>query len=397
MDTIPLLPVSDADLTVETILGADAFEGLQSEWESLLAECDADNLFLTWQWQFSWWRHLGGDSALQILALRHGARLVALAPFALRPGSVQRLPPVSALQFLGSGVAGSDYLDLIVRRGYEGAAVRVLAQRLDESGRTLALTRMRPVGPAAGLVEHMLEHGWRSWQGPSEVCPYVSLRGLSFESYLSSLGAEHRYAFRRKLTRLERSGSARFELAHSDAERHHALNTLFALHARRWETRGEAGAFASHELRAFHDEVTRRARAAGWLRLWTLHIAGEPAAALYGFLYERKFYFYQSGFDPRFARDSAGMVLLGIAIREAIEDGCDELDLLHGTERYKAHWTHATRELVRFELHAPGTRGFLEREATALTRRARRVGRVLLDTGRRAIEGRAPGEHAASR
>jgi len=32
---------------------------LRPEWDRLLRTSDADNLFLTWEWMFTWWRRLG--------------------------------------------------------------------------------------------------------------------------------------------------------------------------------------------------------------------------------------------------------------------------------------------------------------------------------------------------
>jgi CelD/BcsL family acetyltransferase involved in cellulose biosynthesis len=171
---------------------------------------------------------------------------------------------------------------------------------------------------------------------------------------------------------------------------------LFELHDIRWRSRGHLGAFSTRALRDFHAEISRVALAAGWLRLWVLRLDGKPVAALYGFLYRRTFYFYQSGFDPAFAKDSVGLVMLGVAVRAAMDEGIDELDLLHGTERYKAHWATNTRALARFELYGPGTRGFLEREATALTRKARQVSRVVLEVGRRVVTRSGSVDHAGS-
>jgi len=271
-----------------------------------------------------------------------------------------------------------------------------LAHPLD-SGRALAFMRMRPLGPTATLVERMCQRGWQTWQGPNEICPFVSLRGHTFESYLASLGSEHRYAFRRKLKRIETRYTASFDLASTETDRQESLAALFALHAQRWSTRGDVGAFSTQALRDFHDELSRLALAAGWLRLWVLRLDGKPVAALYGFLRQRTFYFYQSGFDPAFTRDSVGLVLLGVAVRAAIEEGADELDMLHGVERYKTHWANDTRELLRFELYAPGARGFLEREASAWIRKARRVTRSALEMGHRVVAKHKSVEHAESR
>lgn len=378
--------------SMEMVDDLAAFARLEPEWDELLAASESDGLFLTWEWMFTWWRHLGKGCKLQIIVLRSGGLLIAVAPLALRPGSLLGVPPVATLQFLGSGVAGSDYLDLIVRRGHEADAITKLSERLSHWGRGLALMRMLPGSHAAALVNGLRERRWRAWQGPAEACPFVSLRGQSFESYLGSLGAEHRYAFRRKLTRMERRREPSFELVQTEPERKQALATLFELHAMRWRERGDVGAFSTQSLRDFHDDVSRLALAQGWLRLWVLRFGTKPVAALYGFLRRRTFYFYQAGFDPASSRDSVGLVILGVAVRAAIQEGADELDLLHGTEGYKAHWAKTTRELVRYELYAPGARGFLESEATALTREARRITRSVLE-----MSNRAPAESAVAK
>lgn len=388
---------SSTALTIETIEDEPSFVRLAPEWTELLADSDADCLFLTWPWMFTWWRHLASGCRLHILVVRRDHQVLAILPLVFRYASFHELPPVPALQFLGSGVVGSDYLDVIARRGQEPEVLVALAERLQQTGTTLAWMRMQRSSTAAALVEQMRQRGFRVWQGPEELCPFASMRDLTFDTYLASLGAEHRYAFRRKLGRIQRNPSSRFTLARTEAERSESLSALFTLHDLRWHAQGDAGAFSTPALRSFHEELTRRALAAGWLRLWVLHLDGKPAAALYGFLYRRKFYFYQSGFDPAFARESAGLVLLGVAVRGAMAEGIDELDLLHGTEHYKEHWARERRELLRFELYAPGTRGFLQREATALVRQARRATRVVLDRGRRAVSKKGPVHHAEPR
>ena len=62
----------------------------------------------------------GGEcGSLSILAVRRGSELVAIAPFCPAAGSVSSARPFSVLEFLGSGFVGSDYLDVIVRKGGE--------------------------------------------------------------------------------------------------------------------------------------------------------------------------------------------------------------------------------------------------------------------------------------
>jgi CelD/BcsL family acetyltransferase involved in cellulose biosynthesis len=87
---------------------------------------------------------------------------------------------------------------------------------------------------------------------------------------------------------------------------------------------------------------------------------------------DRKFYFYQSGFDPAFARNSVGLLMMGVSIQDALEEGALEYDLLHGDEEYKAHWSRQSRELVRWEVMPPGIHGWVSQSVVELGRSAKR-------------------------
>jgi CelD/BcsL family acetyltransferase involved in cellulose biosynthesis len=96
---------------VEKIESSEAFERLAGEWTELLAASRSDCLFLTWEWLFTWWKHLSGARRLSILAVRSRGELIALAPFASRPRRLEKFLSVGALEFLGTGSVGSDYLE----------------------------------------------------------------------------------------------------------------------------------------------------------------------------------------------------------------------------------------------------------------------------------------------
>jgi CelD/BcsL family acetyltransferase involved in cellulose biosynthesis len=123
---------------------------------------------------------------------------------------------------------------------------------------------------------------------------------------------------------------------------------------------------------AFHHAVSAQAMAGGWLRLYTLSLNGAVAAVMYGFALDGRFYFYQHGFDDRYAAHSLGLVLMGLTIRAAIDDGMREFDFLYGHESYKSLWAREQRPLSRLELFPPRITGALLRRR-AETRRALRV------------------------
>lgn len=354
-------------LTVERIKDAARFKALREEWNELLQASSSNCLFLTWEWLFTWWKHLSADRRLHIITVRCDGELIALAPLALRPRRWRRLLPFAALEFLGTGSVGSDYLDIPIRRGREQQALPVLAAGLAGYKRMLELSQVERTAPRAiELALELKRHGWIPSRTTTNFCPFINLSGHSWESYLANLGAAHRYNFRRRLKNLTQRFEMRFEQVQSEEQRCEAALLLVALHRKRWRERGGSDALHTSDLVAFHDELSRMALARGWLRLYLLRLDGKPAAALYGFKYNSVFYFYQSGFDPDFSKHSVGMVVMGLAIKNAIEEGIQDYDLLHGYEQYKFLWARNERELVRLELYPPHARGALYRQAMEL-------------------------------
>src|SRR5438105_2579508 len=114
-------------LRVEVVSDIKRFAALRAEWSDLLCASAASCPFLTWEWLHTWWTHLGGARTLNLLTVRSGDQLMGLAPLSFVRGS---LPWQSRLEFLGTGFAGSDYLDVIARRPFEAACVGSITEWL---------------------------------------------------------------------------------------------------------------------------------------------------------------------------------------------------------------------------------------------------------------------------
>jgi len=370
---------SSDNLLVTVIEDAGRLRHLAEEWTELLRDSDADGLFLTREWLETWWEHFSTGRTLAVVTVRRHSRLLAVAPFFLERKRFGGTVPHRSLQFLGSGLIGSDYLDLVIRRGYEPQVSRSLAEYFQRRRVVITLTHMHEKGHlAAGFVKELEEAGWTRRQSRIETSPHIPLAGHTWESYLASLGSQHRYNFTRRLKNLHKLGTLTFETVEKEAQRREALQTLIDLHNRRWDERGGSETMRSPAIVAFHDAFSRLALERGWLRLFTLRLDGRPIGALYGFRYGRRFYFYQSGFDPAFRQQSVGLVTMGLAIQRALMEGVEDYDLLHGTEGYKFLWTTQSYDLVRLHLYPPTSGGRLCHGAVAVDGWAKAVARRLL-------------------
>lgn len=362
---------------VERITTTEAFRALEPEWNTLLAQSRADCVFLTWEWLFTWWKHFHPGRELSILAVRDGAALVGLAPFILRKTRIAGLE-FKSLEFLGNSTVGSDYLDVIVDRARRVEVLEALAAYVDTTGIRLDLAQMaRHDADALTMAAALSGSGWRRIEIQTHVCPFIRIGGHTWDAYLETLGRAHRANLRRRLRQTGGKFDVTFVRAETADERRSALETLIRLHLARWRERGVSEAFATRALVAFHDEVTELVRARGWLRLYVLALDAVPVASLYGLRYGRVFSFYQSGFDPAFAKWSVGLITMGLAIEQAIAEGAEEYDLLHGDESYKYLWAREQRELARLELYPPSASDLAVAGARVVTRTAKRVIRKL--------------------
>jgi CelD/BcsL family acetyltransferase involved in cellulose biosynthesis len=365
-------------MIVDRVEGTNGFANLREEWNRLVESSRANCVFLTHEWLFTWWKHLACGCALSILTVREGGRLVGIFPLVLRGPQYSRMIPRS-LEFLGSGVIGSDYLDVIASPAAEQEVNQAFGNHLSHLGEVLHLSALRRGSSIVeGLSVQLEKHGWRVKEEQINVCPHIDLRGQSWEGFLSSLGSSQRYNFNRRLRSLQKNFELTVENVHAPEGADSALETVIELHRKRWSSRAESEAFQDNATIAFHREFVQLAAARGWLRILVMRLNGEAVAALYGFRYGETFYFYQSGFNPAWSRNSVGLVLMGLAIKGAIEEGASEYDFLHGAEEYKFHWTPQTRGLGKLELYPNHARGHISRRAIQFNRVMRRMAKRML-------------------
>ena len=95
---------------------------------------------------------------------------------------------------------------------------------------------------------------------------------------------------------------------------------------------------------------------------------GAPVACWYGFRFAQIDWYYQSGRDPDWERQSVGFVMLAHTIREAFDGGMLEYRLLRGGEGYKDRFASDDPGLETIAL----ARGPVGRTALAAARGARR-------------------------
>jgi CelD/BcsL family acetyltransferase involved in cellulose biosynthesis len=154
--------------------------------------------------------------------------------------------------------------------------------------------------------------------------------------------------FRRRLNKLNKTFNWKYEIFPDDCKMtvDEAMKRMMDLHGERWKYSGEYGVFRREKFRNYHLELGQRFCHQGWLKICFIKIDQKYVAALYGYQYGNKFYFYQMGYDPQEQALGLGKLLLLFSIKYAVESKLTEFDFLRGDSAYKFGLTKSQKENI---------------------------------------------------
>jgi CelD/BcsL family acetyltransferase involved in cellulose biosynthesis len=344
-----------------TVVTDDAeFSLLRDEWDRLLAESDQRVYFLRWSWNRLWWRTFKprGSRLLIITCRDEQGRLVGLAPFYIKQRTTAGVPHVREVLFIGTGIYAqtSEYLDIIAKRGCEREVAEAVAEYLRDSKAwdRLWLKEVPASSTVLPYLRASLGEGAKV-----EACnrSHHIDTTTDWESFRQSLSRSTRKHLARQTRRFFETYDCRFKRVEREEELKQGMDALVRLHQARWKSKGEPGSFALPGIEELLREAAREGIAEGKLRLWTLELNGEIAAVRLAFFDNGIVHAIQGGFDPVYTKESLGSVMLGMCIRDCIEDdSVREYDFMGGTDSYKDWWTRNGRETVTLTCLRSGIR-----------------------------------------
>jgi len=341
-------------LSIEEITDTGRLKSLAKRWNHLLSESESNNIFLTWEWVFHWWQVYGNGKELHVLAVKDlHEEIVAIAPFYVRAKKFFSGLSVHEVRFLGTGEDVSpDYLDFIIRKGFEHEAIHALVGYLavKNGWDIIHLTDMLSTSITAKAIREVAtDIGLKVEKSQRAICPYIRLRP-DWEEYIGSLSKNMRSNIKRRMRNLEKDFKTRYFVWQDMEGLAFVMEKLASLHNKRWEEKGGEHGFSSKQYKAFHQAVSKEFALKGWLQLSCLELNDEIVAILYDYRYGDKIYYYQGGFDPSLYKYSLGLVLRAYVIQKAIEDGIKEIDLLKGAYEHKYKWTQYDRQTINLTI-----------------------------------------------
>ncbi len=294
-----------------------------------MEEISEPNVFLSWEWASTWWRHFGHGEP-HILCLEDGHRLLGVAPLV-----ASTIDGQTVISLIGN-YQTTDYADALVHPQYRQDFARLLLQylrgRFPSGNFQLALEPL----PESSLFLEVFqkiaaERGIYAERQPVETCPQIALPP-DWDTYLASLGKDERHELRRKMRRALAAGRVEHRVFRRPEDLPSVLPVFYQLHRKSHEAKAR---FLTRTMEAFFDDLAYQFARRGWLRLAIFELDDVPVAATLSFQRQQTTYLYNSGFDPDFRHLSVGIVLLGLEIQQLLQEGVRRYDFLRGNEPYK--------------------------------------------------------------
>jgi CelD/BcsL family acetyltransferase involved in cellulose biosynthesis len=326
-------------LATEILDTLEAAAALVPEWRALWLASEATTPFQSPDWQLAWWNAFA-PGELRLVAIRRGGSLIAVAPLYREDGTYgPRLLPL--------GISLTDYMDVLLAHEFADVAADALSSAVATFG-NIDGVEWNELLPVACALRIGAPFGWEAFLEKGSACPVAKLPEdpALLRTILSPSRRRHLKTAR---NRAARRGAVDIVQANENSAPA-LLSELVRLHTAAWRERGEPGVFSDPRVGEFHAAALPKLMQQGIVRLYALTIGGTVAAVYYGFQHRKQAYAYLSGYDPDFAFESPGALLLAHAMEQAIRAGAEEFHFLRGREAYKDEWGGRDRTNLRLTL-----------------------------------------------
>ena len=335
---------------------------LRDEWKRLILNSCNPCITQSWEWMKTWWDVYGKERELLVLCAYQDDKLVGIAPLSVGKERTSHFKSLKykTIWFLGSGKIKargvvSDYLDFIVEKGNEVFCIKGFIGYLSNhiSWDEIILENISAESASPGLLQRFAKEYGLNYNIINKTPAILIKLPKSWDEYLKSISGSFRYKIKRGRKEFSKLGG-RYHLIKKKSELPKAFADLERLHQHRWNSKGKAGAFSSHEWKTFHQRLIPMLFDKGWLKLGFLKLNGQTVAVNYNFAFNKRIHFFQSGLIPHKNKHvRLGLLLHSYCIEEAINEGYKEYDFLQtgaSGPGYKRMWGNSSRDLVTIRI-----------------------------------------------
>lgn len=329
-------------VAVDIVDEYSTFVGLERKWNETVDRAGLTHPFLRHEWLRTWWDSFGQDKSLNVMVVRAGTRILALAPLMLEKARMYGVP-VRRIQFLHND--HTPKADVIVAEREDEVYEALWKALIHARARwdVLQLSQLPCDSPTHAQIARLsARQSYPTALWLSDDSPYLELSS-NWNTYLAGRNQKLKQNIRNRLNRLAQLGEPALQII-SDLEAiRHARDQAMKLEASGWKDKAGTAIRSDPHVTRFYTLLAERAAASGWLRLLFLTVNGRRIATSYASRYQDRLSFFKTGYDPEFAKYAPFKLLTYFAIRDGYSDGLREVDFLGDAEPWKLEWTTTTR------------------------------------------------------
>ncbi len=335
---------------------------LRDEWERLILNSCNPSITQSWEWMKTWWDVYGEERKLLVLCGYKDGKLVGIAPLSVGRKRTYYFNYLKykTIWFLGSGKTKargvvSDYLNFIVEKGNEKRCIKGFLEYLSNhiGWDEIILENISTESAPPVLLQRFAQEYGLKLSIVSRTPSILIKLPDSWDEYIKSISSSLRYKIKRGRNEFGKLKGT-YHLVKKESELPKTFADLGRLHQHRWNSKGKAGAFSSHEWKTFHQRLIPMLFDKGWLKLSFLKLNGQTVAVNYNFAFNKRIHFFQSGLIPHKNKHvRLGLLLHSYCIEEAINEGYEEYDFLQtgaSGPGYKGMWGNCSRDLLTIRI-----------------------------------------------
>lgn len=325
------------DMAIIRITSRNQFEQYREEWSLILEENQNTNPFIEFDWVNEWWKHLGKDFKIEIMAVRQGNEVIAFFPFTYKKNFLGY-----TYNFMAFGQA--NYMDFIVSENWLEDTSKFVLDEIIQRRKNVVfyLHGLLESGKTPASLEQYLQSQGSKFSVHRIITPYIDLDKIKLDKYMKKRKKLHRLDRREK--RLHENGKV--EMLRSSPEE---MDYMFQLHDKRWKKKRDTSGFTNEKEREFFRSLAEIQQGPLKTEIDSLYINDTMIAFNYGFNCRGKFLGYVLGYDDDFETFSPGRILEKEKILLCKYGHEHVFDLSIGYETYKFDWnTHLdyTRRMI---------------------------------------------------
>ena len=319
------------------ITSIEEFKDYQHDWSSLLEEKQNTNPFIEFPWIYEWWKHIGQEKSVEIIAVEDNSRFIAFLPLV-----IQKKWFGDCYTFVAFGDA--NYMDIIALNHQLEIVIEFIFDQIMSEKKNVVFHfhGLLESSKTSAFLEAYLQIRNSNYSIHRVITPYIDLQKIKLSEYIDKRQKLHRLSRREK--RLRASGQ--IEMLQSDDSE---IDSIFMIHNKQWKKKNDTSGFTNKKKKDLFQSLININTGPLKTKIDSLYLNDKMIAFSYGFVCRGRYLSYMLGYDDNFEVFSPGRILEKETILKYKHANLEKFDLSIGYEPYKFDWnTHIdfTRTIV---------------------------------------------------